>query len=278
VTSLRLYLAVCVCLVGCAAETTSDSTQALSSSPGDVAATIRFAPIDLTTAAGQRAGVVLLFDRELDASFVSDFERRLRLVEWPERTSVPSRVVYVAAQISRGDSSHRFEVEPISPLGNRWYALELDLANLPGNAPVPDVLELADDTIVSRFRPDSHPIALAAQIQAEDDEVTMVDVEFSERVLAPGPAMRLLVNGTEVDCRSLSTAARGDDAPDLEDAQLHHVFRCAGLLSGHLEMEFDPALRTVFGTPAHGPDDRTPVRFGWEAPTRGGRVALGFVQ
>jgi hypothetical protein len=156
-------------------------------------------PTDLTTAFGEaEPQVVIGLGGPFADGLLVPLVSQVTLVRWPERTVVPSQIATRQPSGSQLDDTFtRIVVQPLQPLGDRWYALTIQTLPQPfalGDA-VAGVHIPKDLAAVARFRVGSAPMPVAVRERPSKTTPDTADilVGFSEPVVLRGDLSALVV-------------------------------------------------------------------------------------
>lgn len=216
------------------------------------APTVRLEPVDLVTSFGETPLQVWIEPNghSLDEESLSQVVKRVSLLTWPERVSIPVRIRYKPRSGVPGeDQFARIFIEPEERLADRWYALSLEnppapfrMANDPGNFE-----EISRGVYVARFRTGSEPIVSALREYAKED-VRIVYVDFSERVQLVnnvGNAFSFELAASAGPCRPADELQDGASATSFRFVCSSSALRDGGRLVVHSR-----GVRSNSGTPA----------------------------
>ena len=210
--------------------------------------------------------MVGVVDREAELALEqrASWADRVQVVAWPSMEPVETTLSY-GAPPPNSDDIHRLGFEPREAFGSGGYAAIVSLRETGGRRVTTDSLGLPDDRWTARFRTDSHPITVSIGAGTRGAS-TLVDIEFSERVITDGPtSAALFVDGRSVECGLIT---RFVDREGAREAQSRLVWTCPTRAAGALELRSPDGLATIHGTPAYGLGDRTPAVVRWERDWR----------
>jgi hypothetical protein len=239
-------------------------------------------PSDLQTLTGAETGLIPdiggvagirvttdLGDDVFERLDVPMFQRALSVVTWPERTDVAGHVVWHAGV------DQVFGFVPDSPLGDRWYAVVVDVTETSTrySTQAPQAEPSHDgNTILARFFPGSRPRALVSLVDAGGS--AQLQVGASEPlILADETTIQSLVTvdagGTSVSCEAAS-----DPWGDLRGQGYTRLTCAISDLDQTIRVVIHPGLVSTTGVPLADGTGATgdlvfewnPVRDGTEAP------------
>lgn len=223
-------------------------------------------PGDLMTSVRGTPPTVLLGTESLTEHMRELLSSAVQLVTWPERAPTSCSFSFSDALETHGSEWSMMEFDPGCVAEDRWYALVIDVAEIPQAQVTDEALVLEDTLFASRFHPGSWPTVRRVSVSAGDPDAPAtvnLRLDMSERVRSPhsaDDAVRVTVRGRPVRCIALEPEVLADEYGS-------HVLNmsCAhDLVHDAFEVRVDPGVSAIDGGRIRSPvfDGLPALRFG----------------
>jgi hypothetical protein len=206
---------------------------------------LSFEPQDVMTATRATPPTLMIDSGHLEPAQLDRLTAALSLITWPDARPVTAEVRYAPRDEARGERLSRLTLAPQHALDQRWYAMRLDLSELPEFTVSGDAYNAGEKIWLARFHVGSHPTLRQAVVTSTDEGVS-IRLELSERV-RDSQSSRALVS-LRTAGRALDCAPRDDEALNSAQGVAVLSFLCPAFdLDQPLDIEIAPQLRALNG-------------------------------